>query len=132
LFAGSGYPPPNASVCRRHADQRCPKQRQSSRLGPKTRLPDKRGKRTLDDRTGCNPLLRRNRSLRGKVRGAKSLPKPGLFTTRSSRGGSRSRGYGAFATERTGNVLDCPVRMRLAAKRRRRGAWGRGSRSGGE
>jgi len=30
----------------------------------------------------------------------------------SSQGGSRSRGYGVFATERTGSVLVCPVRMR--------------------
>jgi len=39
---------------------------------------------------------------------------------------------GRFATERTGSVLACTVRMRDRAKRRRRGAWRRRSRRGGE
>ena len=39
---------------------------------------------------------------------------------------------GRFATERTGSVLACKVRMRDQAKRRGRGAWRLRSRQGGE
>ncbi len=51
--------------------------------------------------------------------------------------GSVARGrqglcLGRFATERTGNVLACTVRMRDRAERPRRGAWRLRSRHHGE